>query len=94
MEHSSIQLPQKQKKDTRLAEIALALGGFALGTSEFSAMGMLPDIASSLEITEAQVGHLISAYALGVVVGAPLIAIFGSYTSRKYLIIILMLFFL
>jgi len=93
MEHSSIQLPQKQKKDTRLAEIALALGGFALGTSEFSAMGMLPDIASSLEITEAQVGHLISAYALGVVVGAPLIAIFGSYTSRKYLIIILMLFF-
>ena len=90
MEQSTI---QHRYSNTRLAEIALALGGFALGTSEFSAMGMLTNISLSLEISETQVGHLISSYALGVVVGAPLIAIFGSFISRKNLIVLLMLFF-
>ena len=57
-----------------LAVLALALGGFGIGTTEFVAMGLLPDIASSLGITEPTAGHVISAYALGVVIGAPLIA--------------------
>ena len=58
-----------------LAVLALALGGFGIGTTEFVAMGLLPDIAASLGITEPIAGHVISAYALGVVVGAPLIAV-------------------
>jgi len=57
-----------------LAVLALALGGFGIGTTEFVAMGLLPDIASSFGITEPTAGHVISAYALGVVIGAPLIA--------------------
>ena len=57
---------------------ALAMGGFAIGTSEFSTMGLMPYIARGLAIDEPQVGHLISAYALGVVVGAPLLAIVGA----------------
>ena len=45
--------------------LALSLGGFAIGTSEFASMGLMLDISRGLSITEAQVGHLISAYAIG-----------------------------
>ena len=67
----------------RFALLALALGGFAIGATEFVAMGLLPNLAADLlpglyasspEAANAQVGWLISAYALGVVVGAPTIA--------------------
>lgn len=66
-----------------LAVFALALGGFGIGTTEFVAMGLLPDIASSLDITEPIAGHVISAYALGVVVGAPVIASLTARLPRK-----------
>ena len=46
---------------------ALAIGGFGIGTTEFVAMGLLPDIAASLHVSEPTAGHVISAYALGVV---------------------------
>lgn len=62
---------------------ALALGGFAIGTSEFVVMGLMPDIARGLGVNEPQVGHVISAYALGVVIGAPLLAILGSRMRRR-----------
>ena len=65
-----------------LAVLALALGGFGIGTTEFVAMGLLPDIAASLGITEPTAGHVISAYALGVVIGAPLIACAGRAHER------------
>ena len=58
-----------------LAVFALALGGFGIGTTEFVAMGLLPDIAASFGVTEPIAGHVISAYALGVVLGAPVIAL-------------------
>ena len=61
---------------------ALTLGGFAIGTSEFASMGLMPNMVASLGVTEPQVGHLISAYALGVVVGAPLLAILGAGWKR------------
>ena len=51
-------------------EAAMALGSFAIGTGEFAIMGLMPDIASNLQLSEPQVGHAISAYALGVMVGA------------------------
>ena len=55
----------------KLAVLALALGGFGIGTNEFVAMGLLPEIAAGLHISEPTAGHMISAYALGVVIGAP-----------------------
>lgn len=73
--------------------IALSMGSFAIGTSEFVIMGLLPEVARGLAITEQQVGHLISAYALGVVVGAPVLAILGSRLKRKTLLVSLMLFY-
>ena len=56
-------------------EAAMALGSFAIGTGEFAIMGLMPDVASNLQLSEPQVGHAISAYALGVVVGLSLIHI-------------------
>ena len=76
-----------------LAVLALALGGFGIGTTEFVAMGLLPDIASSLGITEPTAGHVISAYALGVVIGAPLIAALTARIPRKTLLLGLMAVF-
>nr|WP_072687465.1 MFS transporter [Rhodococcus marinonascens] len=70
--------------------IALALGGFGIGTTEFVAMGLLPEMASGLGVTEPTAGHVISAYALGVVVGAPLIAALAARVPRKTLLIALM----
>ena len=58
--------------------LALAVGGFGIGTGEFVIMGLMPTIAADLGVTEPQVGHVISSYALGVVVGAPILAIFGA----------------
>ena len=72
---------------------ALAVGGFAIGTTEFATMSVLPFMAAGLGIDEPTAGHLISAYALGVVAGAPLIAVLGARFSRRTLLLGLMLFF-
>ncbi|TWI05961.1 DHA1 family inner membrane transport protein [Luteimonas cucumeris] len=76
-----------------LVLFALAMGGFAIGTSEFAVMGLMPDIARGLGISEPQVGNVISAYALGVVVGAPLLAILGARLRRRTLLLVLMAFY-
>lgn len=73
--------------------LALASGGFCIGTTEFVAMGLIQEIASDLQITVPQAGHFISAYALGVVIGAPVIAILGARVPRKTLLLGLMLFY-
>ena len=73
-----------------LIELALALGGFAIGTSEFSIMGLMPNVAQDLNVSEPQVGHVISSYALGVVVGAPILALLGARLLRKSLLLLLM----
>ncbi|WP_238559041.1 MFS transporter [Rhodococcus rhodnii] len=73
----------------RLALLALALGGFGIGTTEFVSMGLLPEIASSLGIGEPVAGHAISAYALGVVIGAPVIAVTTARVPRKALLVAL-----
>ncbi|MDY6999474.1 MAG: MFS transporter [Actinomycetota bacterium] len=77
----------------RLAVFALALGGFGIGTTEFVAMGLLPEIATGLNISEPTAGHVISAYALGVVVGAPLIAAITARVPRRMLLLVLMAVF-
>lgn len=85
--------PPLSKRAVLLIEFALAIGGFGIGTGEFAIMGLMPNVAQDLGVTEPQVGHLISAYALGVVVGAPLLAIFGSRFFRRHLLLLLMSFF-
>ncbi|HSI71279.1 MAG TPA: MFS transporter [Gillisia sp.] len=68
------------------ALIALAVGGFGIGMTEFVIMGILPNVANDLNITIPEAGHFISAYALGVVVGAPLLTgIAGKYPAHKIL---------
>lgn len=73
-----------------LIQLALALGGFAIGTGEFTIMGLMPTIAEDLGISEPQVGHVISAYALGVVIGAPALALLGARLFRRHLLLLLM----
>lgn len=75
------------------AELALAIGGFGIGTGEFVAMGLLPDIAGDFRISIPTAGHAISTYALGVVVGAPLIAVIAARWERHKLLLALMAFF-
>ena len=77
-----------------LALVALATGGFAIGTTEFVSMGLLPQLANAVDVSIPTAGHVISAYALGVVVGAPLIAVFGARLPRRELLVGLMLVFL
>jgi DHA1 family inner membrane transport protein len=73
-----------------IVHLVLALGGFAIGTTEFATMSLLPYIAHDLRISVPVAGHLISAYALGVVVGAPLIAVLAARYRRKTVLIALM----
>ncbi|UZR95400.1 MFS transporter [Chondrinema litorale] len=75
------------------ALIALAIGGFGIGMTEFVIMGILPDVAAALNITIPQSGHFISAYALGVVVGAPLLTgIGGKWPAHKVLLLLMVWF--
>jgi len=76
-----------------LVTLALAVGGFGIGTGEFVVMGLLPDIAGTFGVTTPEAGHVISAYALGVVVGAPVIAALAAKMSRRTLLLLLMTVF-
>ncbi|OCA76593.1 hypothetical protein BBH99_02450 [Chryseobacterium contaminans] len=79
------------KIDKRI--IPLAIGGLGIGTTEFTVMGLLPDIAKTLEISIPQAGHLISAYAMGVVIGAPILIGYSvKYPPKKVLIAFMILF--
>ncbi len=73
--------------------LALALGGLGIGITEFSMMGMLPDVAQSLQVSIPEAGYLITAYALGVVIGAPLlVVVMNRFSPLKTLIILMGLF--
>jgi MFS transporter, DHA1 family, inner membrane transport protein len=76
-----------------LVHFALAVGGFAIGTTEFATMSLLPYFARDLGISAPTAGHAISAYALGVVLGAPLVAVLAARIARRTLLIGLMLVF-
>lgn len=73
-----------------LAVLALAVGGFAIGTTEFVTMGLLPQIAEGIGVSEPKAGHVISAYALGVVVGVPILSFFAARLPRRGLLVGLM----
>jgi DHA1 family inner membrane transport protein len=83
--------PTATRRPVGPALFALALGGFGIGTTEFATMGLLPQVAATFDISIPTAGHAISLYALGVVVGAPLIAGLAAKLPRKGLLIALML---
>ena len=72
------------------AVLALAVGGFAIGTTEFVTMGVLPQLADGVDVSIPVAGRVISSYALGVVIGAPLLAYFGAKLPRRQLLLGLM----
>jgi DHA1 family inner membrane transport protein len=76
-----------------LIELALAVGSFGIGTGEFAIMGLLPNMAREFAVTTPEAGHAISAYALGVVVGAPIIAVLAAKLARRTLLLLLMAIF-
>ncbi|QWX82656.1 MFS transporter [Cellulophaga sp. HaHaR_3_176] len=83
----------KENISNKKALIALAVGGFGIGMTEFVIMGILPDVAGSLNITIPEAGHFIAAYALGVVVGAPLLtSIGGKWPAHKVLLALMVWF--
>ncbi|WP_375688669.1 MFS transporter [Pseudooceanicola sp. LIPI14-2-Ac024] len=73
--------------------LALALGAFAIGTTEFASMALLPYFATDLAVSEAKAADAISAYAIGVVVGAPTLSVLGAKVSRRVMLVLLMLAF-
>jgi DHA1 family inner membrane transport protein len=76
-----------------VVHFALAMGGFAIGTTEFATMSLLPFFAGGLGIDEPTAGHVISAYALGVVVGAPTISVLSARLPKRTLLLLLMVLF-
>jgi len=73
---------------------ALAMSAFAIGTTEFVIMGLLPEVAGSLSVSIPSAGWLISGYALGVAIGAPIMALLTASLPRKLSLILLMVVFI
>ncbi|MGW1466414.1 MFS transporter [Streptomyces sp. NPDC002308] len=76
-----------------LALLALAVSAFGIGTTEFVMMGLLPNVADDLGTSVPTAGYLVSAYAIGVVLGAPLLTALGSRIPRKRMLLLLMSLF-
>src|ERR1700753_2782303 len=83
----------ERKPHPALVHFALSIGGFAIGTTEFATMSLLRFFSHDLRIDEPTAGHVISAYALGVVVGAPIIAVLSARVARRTLLVGLMALF-
>ncbi|MFJ9061455.1 MFS transporter [Streptomyces sp. NPDC102409] len=73
-----------------LALLALAIGAFGIGTTEFVIMGLLPDVAADFQVSIPTAGFLVTGYALGVVLGAPLMTVLGTRVTRKRMLMLLM----
>lgn len=78
---------------TRIALLTLAIGTFAIGIGEFGVMGLLPNVAADLSVSIPRTGDLVTAYALGAVVGAPLFAVPAARVPRKKMLIMLLALF-
>lgn len=78
---------------TRLALISLMISTFAIGTTEFIIMGILPEVAKDLDVSISSAGLLVTGYAIGVAIGAPLLTALTGKMSRKTVLQMLMLLF-
>ncbi|MFP5368723.1 MAG: MFS transporter, partial [Actinomycetes bacterium] len=81
---------RNQTSSLVLAILALAVGGFGIGVTEFAIMGLLPDMVADVGVDIPSGGHVISAYALGVVIGAPLLSTLGAKFPHKLVALALM----
>ncbi|MFE6707646.1 MFS transporter [Bacillus thuringiensis] len=84
---------EKQDVNTRLALISLMISTFAIGTTEFIIMGILPDVPKDLNVSISSTGLLVTGYAIGVAIGAPLLTALTGKMQRKKLLLMLMLLF-
>ncbi|MFF2652220.1 MFS transporter [Streptomyces sp. NPDC058045] len=73
-----------------LALLALAIGAFGIGTTEFVMIGLLPQVGADLDVSVPTAGFLVTGYALGVVIGAPIMTALGTRISRKTMLMLLM----
>ncbi|SDN51972.1 MFS transporter [Actinacidiphila guanduensis] len=73
-----------------LALLALAIGAFGIGTTEFVMVGLLPQVAGDFGVSVPTAGFLVTGYALGVVAGAPLMSVLGTKVPRKRMLLLLM----
>ncbi|CAH1194214.1 Inner membrane transport protein YdhP [Paenibacillus auburnensis] len=87
-------VPPQSKERFPLSLLCLTLGAFAIGMTEFIIMGLLPNVAHDLGVSIPQAGQLITSYALGVAIGAPVLTIFTHKLPQKKLLIILMCIFI
>ncbi|OMF30295.1 MFS transporter [Paenibacillus sp. FSL H8-0259] len=91
MKHAATKsVPSPGKERFPLSLLVLTLGAFAIGMTEFIIMGLLPNVASDLGVTISQAGQLITSYALGVAIGAPVLTVFTHRLPQKKLLVILM----
>jgi DHA1 family arabinose polymer transporter-like MFS transporter len=88
-----LQIQMEKKFNNKKALLSLALGGFGIGLTEFVIMGILPEVANGLQVSIPEAGHFIAAYALGVVVGAPLLASIGDKLPSRKMLLLLMVWF-
>ncbi|KZZ83074.1 MFS transporter [Bacillus sp. SJS] len=91
---SSTAINQKEKKGGSLALLALAISAFGIGTTEFVPVGLLSSLADDLNISITLAGLLISGYAMGVAIGAPVLTALTNKMSRKTLLMLLMVVFI
>ena len=84
----------KKSKPFPLSLLCLTIGAFAIGMTEFIIMGLLPNVAMDLNVSIPQAGQLITGYALGVAVGAPILTVFTHKIPQKKLLVLLMCIFI
>nr|WP_260866410.1 MFS transporter [Paenibacillus xylanexedens] len=103
--HASAEEPQEdtgrssasesgKKRTFPLSLLCLTIGAFAIGMTEFIIMGLLPNVAADLNVSIPQAGQLITGYALGVAVGAPILTVFTHKIPQKKLLVLLMCIFI
>ena len=93
-EHTAKALEPGHRKAFPLSLLCLTIGAFAIGMTEFIIMGLLPNVANDLNVSIPQAGQLITGYALGVAVGAPILTVFTHKIPQKKLLVLLMCIFI
>ncbi|CAI6075508.1 Inner membrane transport protein YdhP [Paenibacillus sp. JJ-100] len=92
--HTAQTLEPGHRKAFPLSLLCLTIGAFAIGMTEFIIMGLLPNVANDLNVSIPQAGQLITGYALGVAVGAPILTVFTHKIPQKKLLVLLMCIFI
>jgi len=90
----NIKKKQTSKEPFPISILSLTVGAFAIGMTEFVIMGILPNVARDLQVSISTAGQLITMYALGVAIGAPILTILTQRIPQKKLLCLLMVLFI